>query len=342
MLLAESSVKHWQETERLLDRLLRPGSPQRAALAVVVRIEGSAYRRPGAKLLIEEKGTGLGGVSGGCLEEDVRQVGREVLRSGQPQLRHYDTSTDETKLWGLGLGCNGRVDVFVQPVATDREREVWSRVKERLHGDASFAIVTLIDGPGAPGVQLVDAAGGVTGTLGDPDLDREAQGLARSALLARGSRVRALGSRQLFIEVLLPPPRLLICGAGDDAMPLAAYAAGVGFRVLVADHRAAYLSEERFPEARARFLRRPEEDLGDLPKGAETYAVVMTHSLEHDREWARRLLATDIPYVGLLGPRARTEKILSDVGLAILAEVLAVWSEREPVHLREKEATVHA
>jgi xanthine dehydrogenase accessory factor len=338
-------VKHWQETERILDRLLSlAAGGRRAALAVVVRIEGSAYRRPGARLLIEEDGASLGGVSGGCLEEDVRLLGREVLLTGTPRLRHYETGGDDSKVWGLGLGCNGKVDVFVQPAG---DLEAWAGVRDRLRGDAPFVLDTVIEGPGAGALELHEGHG------------------AEAGRAAGEWAVLAEGPRQLFRESFLPPPRLLICGAGDDAMPLAATADAVGFRVEVADHRAAYLTAERFPAARALVPRRPEEGLED-PAGAPGFAVVMTHSLKHDREWAARLLESGVRYLGLLGPRARTDAILSGIGrghadrvfgpvgldlgaegpeqiaVSIVAELMAVWSGREPRHLRAKEVAVHA
>ena len=118
-------MKHWRETAEIVERAIALASAgRRAALATVVRIEGSSYRRPGAKFLIEDDGQTLGGVSGGCLEADVRDVGLQVVQTGSPQLLHYDTGTDDRTVWGLGLGCNGSVDIFVQP-ATSRAR--WIR-----------------------------------------------------------------------------------------------------------------------------------------------------------------------------------------------------------------------
>lgn len=143
-------MKHWQETRHILDRVVRPGQKGRpAALAIVTRIEGSAYRRPGAKLLIEEDGAVLGGVSGGCLEEDIRQVGLQVLRSGRSRVLHYDTGDDETKLWSLGLGCDGRVDVLVQPISVEAAQGPWARVRDLLQGD--FPVRDLDDRRGRGG-----------------------------------------------------------------------------------------------------------------------------------------------------------------------------------------------
>ena len=361
-------MKHWKETTEILARLAQlVAAGRRAAVATVVRIEGSAYRRPGAKLLIEDDGTSTGGVSGGCLEADVREVALEVMREGIPWLLHYDTGADDNKVWGLGLGCNGSVDIFVQAATAETAMEVTGRVRELLEGKVPFAVSTVVRGESHVGSAVVLGVGGVLGgSTGDAGLDRE---LTRQAAdrIARGeSKLHDLGAFEVFTEVQTPPLHLIVFGAGDDSIPLCAYASDAGFRVSVVDHRQAYLSSQRFPGAARLFLRRPEEGTGALPLGPRTYAVVKTHSLAHDRNWVRRLLDAGIPYVGLLGPRARTGEILRDVGgtgtervygpvgldvgaegpeqvaISIVAELLAVRSARGPVHLREKEGAIHA
>jgi len=359
-------VKHWQETGQILDRLVRFGREGRpSALATVTRIAGSAYRRPGAKLLIADDGGLLGGVSGGCLEEDVRQVGLEVLRSGRSRLRRYQTGDDETKLWGLGLGCDGEVDVLVQPVAPQTAVGAWAAVRDLLRGDSPFALATLLDDGGVGDVLAVGEAGRVAGRFADPGDDSEVEAAAAAALRARRTGRQVVRGRAIFSEVLLPPPRLLVCGAGEDARPLVRFASGAGFRAFVADHRSAYLTAERFPEALELFLLRPDEAAAELPMDRETYAVVMTHSLERDTDWVRRLAAADARYIGVLGPRARTARILEQlrladserffgpvgldlgadgpeqVALSVVAELLSVRSGREPRHLRERLVAVH-
>jgi xanthine/CO dehydrogenase XdhC/CoxF family maturation factor len=352
-------VKHWQETGQIVERLIQLSREgRRCALAVVTRIVGSAYRRPGAKLLIEDAGAVHGGVSGGCLEEDVRQIGlRAIAPGGHARLRHYATGDDEDTVWGLGLGCNGEVDVLIQPVAADAAA-TWARVGELLRGDAPFAIAYLLDESGPGSVTVVDGSGLLAG-------DAAFEPAASAALRERRSSWAQAGDRKVFVEVLQPPPRLLICGAGEDARPLAWFAAAAGFRVLVADHRPAFLTAERFPAARGLLSMRPTDD-APLPGGRETCAVVMTHSLDRDTEWVRRLLATEAPYIGVLGPRARTEGILEKIGargsdrvfgpvgldlgadgpeqvaISIVSELLSVWSGRELRHLRERATAVHA
>jgi xanthine/CO dehydrogenase XdhC/CoxF family maturation factor len=123
----------------------------------VVRIEGSSYRRPGAKFLVEDDGQTLGGVSSGCLEADVRDIGLRVIQTGAPKLLHYDTGADDRTVWGLGLGCNGSVDIFVQPATELRTLESLREIRTRLEGESGFAIVTTIDGPDCGRIGIGDA-----------------------------------------------------------------------------------------------------------------------------------------------------------------------------------------
>ncbi|HEV8580475.1 MAG TPA: XdhC family protein [Thermoanaerobaculia bacterium] len=334
-------MNHWKETAEILSRLAElRAAGRRAALATVVRIVGSAYRRPGAKFLIEENGETLGSVSGGCLEADVREVAKAVMVTGAPSLRHYSTGTDEDIVWGLGLGCNGLVDVFIQPATEGPLAEMVGRLRELLAGDSTFAIATVLDGDEAGATDVAAAEGALPG-------------------------VQTIGDRQVFVEVLPPPPHLIVCGAGDDARPLVAYAADAGFRVTLVDHRQGLMQPSWFPQAARLILARPEEPI-DLPSASRSLAVVKTHSLNHDREWVRRLLAAGLPYIGVLGPRARTENILREIGregdervygpvgldlgadgprqvaLAIVAELLAFTAQREPRHLSERREAIHA
>ena len=334
-------MNHWKETAEILSRLAElRAAGRRAALATVVQIVGSAYRRPGAKFLIEETGDTIGSVSGGCLEADVREVAREVMATGKPSLRHYSTGTDEDVVWGLGLGCNGLVDVFIQPATEGPLAEQADRLRDLLAGDSAFAISTVLEGERTGATTVVEAGGAISG-------------------------VQATAGGQVFVEVLPPPPHLVICGAGDDARPLVAYAAEAGFRVTVADHRQGLMQPSWFPQAARLVVARPEEP-ADLPPAGRSLAVVKTHSLNHDREWVRRLLDAGVPYVGVLGPRLRTEAILREIGregdervygpvgldlgadgphqvsLAIVAELLAFTAQREPRHLSERQEAIHA
>jgi xanthine/CO dehydrogenase XdhC/CoxF family maturation factor len=363
-------LKHWQEMAQILDRVSRLGRQGRsAALAVVTAISGSAYRRPGARLLVDGEGGFMGGVSGGCLEEDVRDIGLEVARTGRSRLLHYDTGGDDTRLWGLGLGCDGEVDILVEPIPPEAALGTWAHVRELLDGDAPFAIATVSDDGAGGDIVVVGSGGRLAGRLADAGNDERALSVAGAALAAGQARLETRGDRRIFADVLLPPPRLLVFGAGDDARPAVAFAAAAGFRVHVVDHRPAYLMSARFPEAQKLHLLRPEDPAAaSVPMDRDTFALVKTHSLARDTAWVRRLLATSVPYVGVLGPRTRIEKILGavgdgagtgaerifgpvgldlgadgpdQVGLAIVAELLAVRAGRAPRHLRERREAIH-
>jgi xanthine dehydrogenase accessory factor len=364
-------MNHWRETAEILSRLAElKTAGERAALATVVHIVGSAYRRPGAKFLIEETGETLGSVSGGCLEADVREIAKRVLETGTPSLRHYQTGADEDMVWGLGLGCNGSVDVFVQTATEGPLAARTGDLQQLLAGDAPVAVLTVVDvgegGENAGATLVLGPDGTVRGSLGAADLDRLGAECA-AELVPRGrSSLQTLAGREVFCEVLPPPPHLLVCGAGDDARPLVDYAVDAGFRVTLFDHRPALLAPEDFPQAARRVLARPDDPAIDLPPAGHSLAVVKAHSLAIDREWARRLLAAGVPYIGMLGPRARTESILRDLGtdgegrvygpvgldlgadgprqvaLAIVAELLAFLAGREPRHLNERQEAIHA
>jgi xanthine dehydrogenase accessory factor len=357
-------VKHWQEAASIFARIAAAGPGVRQALATVVRISGSAYRRPGARLLVDEDGATSGGVSGGCLEADVREIGLQVIRSGTPRLRHYDTGSDADTVWGLGLGCEGTVDILVQPVDGTFRDVLAPAVGALVAAAARFALATPIRGPRA-GRTALWAHGRLAVDSGDREADSALEHELPALVEAGAGELLETRPDPVFAEVLSPPPHLLVFGAGDDAIPLVTLAVLAGFDVSVIDHRPGRLTLDRFPASARLVLRRPEEGLEGLRAGRGGYAVVQTHSLPHDREWVRGLLRTPIAYVGLLGPRRRREELLEELGVgpgerlfapvgldlgadgpeqvavSIVAELLAVHSGRTPGHLRDRTGAIH-
>jgi len=360
-------MKQWLETREVLDFLARVRAEgKRAALATVVRVRGSAYRHEGAKLVVAEDGRTAGNVSGGCLEQDVREVALQVIRTGDPELRNYCSSADEIAAWDLGVGCEGQVDVFVEPAeARPRERAL-------LDERRSFVGCGLIAGKGertGKGKRLVVTGDGAEGDLGSKDLNARATAQAREVLETGESGIHEIAGRSVFFDVLVPPPQLVVLGAGDDARPLVRFAADVGFRVVVVDRRPGYLTVERFPAAAA-LVKSAGDELGEaLSLDAECYAVVMNHNFADDQAYLRALLKAPVAYIGMLGPRQRTERILRNlaverpmdearvygpvgldigtdgaeqVALAVIAEILAVRSGRRARSLRERRAAIHA
>jgi len=360
-------MKQWLETREVLDFLTAARTAgKRAALATVVRVRGSAYRHEGAKLVVAEDGSTAGNVSGGCLEQDVREVALQVIRAGEPQLRSYCSSADEIAAWDLGVGCEGQVDVYVE-LAEPRPQER-ALLNERRAFVCCGAMPGKEERPGK-GKRLIVTSDGAEGDLGSNDLNARATEQARELLGTGESGIHEIAGRSVLFDVLVPPPQLVVLGAGDDARPLVRFAADVGFRVVVVDRRPAFLTVDRFPAAAALIQSAGDELGAALPLDAECYAVVMNHNFADDQAYVRALLKTPVAYVGMLGPRQRTERILRNlaaegpmdegvvygpvgldigtdgaeqVSLAVIAEILAVRSGRRARSLRERQAPIHA
>ena len=297
---------------------------ERMALATIVAVRGSTYRRPGARLLVPEDGAPVGNLSGGCLEGDVADLARVVMEDGRARLAGWDLTAEDDAVWGLGLGCNGAIDVFVEPA--EQAAQVAGALRAALDEERPISVVTILDSsrPGVdPGARLIVRPDGQTeGSLGDADVDAAAARAADALLREERSEVRSLADGvRAFVEVLDPPIRLVVCGAGHDAIPLVRAASVLGWSVVVVDDRPAFLTTERFPGARSFVeLEEPSETAEAAAVDQRTFAVVMTHHFLRDKGYARSLLGSPAPYVGMLGPAARTERLLAelrDEGLSI-------------------------
>jgi xanthine dehydrogenase accessory factor len=369
------------ETQSIIEAYRRATSENvQAALATVVRVEGSAYRRPGARMLVTEDGRTIGVVSGGCLDGDVRERAAKVMRTGQPTLVTYDTTTDEDVVWGLGLGCNGVVDVLIEPASRRADRlvqflEACSHSQQR----AAFATVIRSDG-------IAEVAVGTRVFL-SPDGMIEADVVAESVPLKRiladlhaavrngvsfVAQYEAGGNLEVFIEAVESPVSLVVFGAGADAVPLVMIAQHLGWHATVIDTHARARSLERFADADAVILCRPEKLSSRVTLVDSTAAVVMTHNYFHDLEVLDMLLNKPLRYVGCLGPRRRTERLLSqlrnarealqtrwhgrlhapvgidigaetssEIALSIAAEILAVIRGRTGGSLHTRQGAIH-
>src|SRR5947199_2068056 len=289
----------------------------RMALATIVQVKGSTYRREGARLLIPERGKPVGTISGGCLEGDVREAAAEVMAEGHPRLLHFDLTADDEIVWGWGLGCNGVIDVFVEPA--EGAMATAGAIRQAIDEQRAVVPITVVESPDGASVRpgtrmLVHADGTGEGSLGDRELDRMAVGEARAALReGRSGLISLAESVRAFVEVLVPPLRLLVCGAGHDAVPLVRFAASLGWRVEVVDDREAFLKPHRFPEA-ARFVKaEPIDASREAGVDDRTYAVVMSHNFLRDKDYLRSLLGTPAPYIGMLGPAARLDRVLAEL-----------------------------
>src|SRR5207247_983751 len=294
-----------------IDRFAAAREPM--ALATIVGVRGSTYRRQGARLLLTRSQEMVGNMSGVCREGDVMVVADEVMTSGQARLVTYDLTADDDVVWGLGLGCDGAVDIFVEPV--DPSAEIFTLYRKAIADERALAVVTVLSGAGRR--LAVWADGARIGTLGDATMDDRAARAGTAAIQEGASRIFSLpgsaGAVQAFVEVLRPPIRLVVCGAGHDAVPVVQLAAQMGWRVVVVDSRERFLTRDRFPGARQFIKADPTSAPDRVPMDDRTYVVIMTHNYLHDRNLLHGFLRTGAGYLGMLGPRIRTEKILDEL-----------------------------
>jgi xanthine/CO dehydrogenase XdhC/CoxF family maturation factor len=349
---------------------------ERMALATIVAVRGSTYRRPGARLLVPEDGAPVGNLSGGCLEGDVADMARVVMEEGRARLAGWDLTADDDAVWGLGLGCNGAIEVFIEPA--EQAAEVAGALRTALEGERPICLITVLESSRRdvePGARLVVRPGGATdGSLGSAAIDTVAIEVGAALLREERSEIRALADGvRAFVEVLDPPLRLLVCGAGHDAILLVRAASVLGWNVTVVDDRPAFLTRDRFPEATG-FV--SVDEPADAAKAAaadeRTYVVVMTHNFLRDKEYVRSMLGSPAAYVGMLGPGARTERLLmelreegveigdanrrrihgpagldlggegpEEIAQAIVAEIVAVKRRRSGGFLRDRRGPIH-
>ncbi len=290
-------------------------------LASVYETAGSTYSKAGARMLITGDGRFRGMLSGGCLEGDLAEHAKAVAESGVARTVTYDLGRNDEELWGLGVGCDGLMRIFLQPLVPQDDHQPFAAMSEVLAGDATGVAVTVLepaDASPAPGATLVLCDGNSLSFGLEPGHRDTLLVEAQAALESGQSRSRELelGGRRVKVLTarLVPPPRLLILGAGLDAEPVVRLATELGWRVTVQDHRPAYVDKGDFRSAE-RVLCLPAEALSeqvlDRPYDA---VIVMSHHLATDRSYLGQLARTDIRYVGLLGPRDRRRRLMEDLG----------------------------
>ena len=292
-----------RETERLLAAIRgvqRAG--QQAAVATVVRVRGSAYRREGTRIVVRDDRSYECLLSGGCLEPAVADAAARVIETGISTIAQYDLEADS--VWSLGIGCSGAVDIHIERLEDDPISRAWLDVLE--HAKPAVLVKALTGSAGR--ILVRDST--VLGTLGSSTLDAEAIARAR-ALLDQPfpqSRLDRIAQAELFFDPSMPPPELVVFGAGLDTEPLARQGWDLGFAVTVVDPREGFLSATRFPHASLVAAHFTQFD-DTVRLNERSFVVVMNHHLERDRECLRYALTSRTPYVGVLGPRSRFDKL---------------------------------
>ena len=338
------------ETRQIVALWRRQIPAARGVLVTLVHAEGSSYRRPGARLLIVESGETAGTISGGCLEAEVLRKAFWKVRNG-PVLETYSTTFDDSSEIPYGLGCGGTVELLLEPSGTPEFDALLSALEASLLGQAS-GVTTLLPRSGLPLQRIVQTS---------------------TVFASQNLSPESTSDPRAFTETLLPPQRLVVLGAGEDARPLVALAALLGWRILVADGRSNLVKPDRFPAAERVLSLPPDTPLAPLAIQSEDAVILMTHSFYQDRDLLTALLPLAPRYLGLLGARHRSsllvkesaqqagltveqacDRIFAPVGLdlggdgpqaialAILAEIQAVCAGRRVISRRLSAADVAA
>ncbi len=359
-----------KELQQILELWARAESAgESAVLATVVKTRGSSYRLPGARLLLTAAGRHAGSISGGCLEDDLLKKAWWLTEAG-PTIRRYDTTPEGEIATGFGLGCNGIIHVLLERITPGKAR-ILDLIREVRSERRAAMIAHLIEPSTAAGQRLIiDPRGNVTHNLSNAGLADSLAGEAARALSELSSPiVRLSDGTEAFLETLSPALRLVIFGAGEDAVPLTELAKYLGWNVTVLDGRAHYARSEKFPQADEVIVRVAGES--GLGAGVDpwTGAVVMSHSYAQDLEALRELMTQPLRYLGVLGPRKRTLQLLADAGvepqrfvpalhspmgldigadgpqqvaIAVIAEIQATLNGRDGGSLRKRAGSIHA
>lgn len=309
------------------------------SLATVVRVDGSSYRRPGARLLVPRDGPPVGLISGGCLEEEAARLARAAIEGDRPMLLRIDHSAEGDELWGLGLGCRGVVHLFAEPLAL--ARDTLERLRSVRGGDSAAYVLTGLDG------------------------SRRSLSAEEAAILADGAQPdRPVLLEDAVLDPILPPTHLVICGAGPDAVALLRSARRLDWRVTVADPRRSRLASDRFADAE-RCDAEPSAAADRIGVTRRTAVVIMGHDYVRDGAYLVAFLGRGAAYLGVMGPRERTDRLLDEAGAiadvalhapagldigadgpeevatAIVAEIVATLHGHGGGPLRDREGSIH-
>ncbi len=291
---------------------------ENSVLATIIETFGSTYQKAGARMLITKQGELIGLLGGGCFERDLVEQARSVFETGTAKTAFYDMRSPDDVIWGLGLGCNGAVRVLLQLLKAEENFSPLNIIADAAEANASGVLVTVYesghtDFPSGHSLFLPASADGLLSAAPYPFTTAALQ-----TVLQQKPRLEThvIGDQEVkaFYDPLQPLLRLLVLGAGTDAMPLVQCAKALGWRVTIVDHRPAHIKKERFPQA-DHLLHIMPEDIGDnLELDQFSALVLMTHNIEYDGRYLKAIVNCPIPFIGLLGPAHRKDRLLQNLG----------------------------
>jgi xanthine/CO dehydrogenase XdhC/CoxF family maturation factor len=347
------------------------------ALATVVQVDGSAYRRPGARMLVTEEGRLTGAISGGCLEGDALRKAQTVIFQQKPMLVTYDTTDEDDQKFGVGLGCNGIIHLLIEPIALDRADHPIELIKEALSRREMALLVTIFSLKAAKSEQI----GTIYLRQGNQEFGsfqkipsdfRAAIAQEVAGFEQHTNRIHCfteLDSLSVFFELIPPPVRILLFGAGNDGLPVAQLAEILGYELHLIDGRKALATPTRFPSA-SKIIQGPADKVvAQLETDLHTVALLMTHNFDYELRVLEELTTRMLPYIGILGPKRKTDKLIhrleekgipvfrdalyapigldlgaetsEEIALSIFAEIAAVLRKKPAGSLRDKQGPIH-
>ena len=346
---------------------------KRTALATVVQVEGSSYRRPDARMLVTEDGEITGAISGGCLEGDALRKAQLAMFQQKNKLEIYDTTDDEDNKLGVQLGCNGIVYILFEPISVEDVNNPVNLLKKVAQQRKDAVIITLFN----PNKDIEQK-----GTLAfvneaeiffNLDEMRALQNECINVLGMKSSVIKNYeGSCSALFQFISPSPQLVIVGAGNDAQPLVEMSSLLGWNIIVVDGRPTYATQQRFPNANKIAIVKPSEILSAVNIDEQTAVVLMTHNYNYDIAALQQFIKTNCKYIGALGPKKKLHKMFDElndkgividekkmhqiygpvgldigaetaeeIALSIIAEIKAVFSKRKGESLKERTSEIH-
>ncbi len=284
---------------------------RQAAIATVVKVKGSSYRSPGARMYITDDGKWVGSISGGCLEGDALRKARQVMMEKKAMTVTYDTREESNQNLGISLGCNGVIDVLIEPIASENNPiEVFEKC---VTVNQPVAIATITRGNGT-GEKLVITNVVATNGFSNGALANDVAPLLKRVFDSKKSETIHLSCEgeefEVFLELIQPTVSLILFGGGFDARPVSQLAKSLGWEVQVTDECVAHIAPIFFPQADKLSLCQREFIDRDLNITPYTACVLMSHNYEYDRDVLKKLINSPTPYIGILGPRKRFEKMM--------------------------------
>ena len=354
---------------------------KQTALATVVHVEGSSYRRPGARMLITQDGQLTGAISGGCLEGDALRKALLVMVRKQPMLVTYDTTDEDDAKLGVGLGCEGIIHIVIEPILPEQPENPIQLLKS-ISAQRQNAVLGILFSlqdrrevqPGTCLLQLQNAT--VATNTSNDALQKALVADAKTAFVNQVSSTKTYVSEgkqfTAFLELIKPAVSLIIIGAGNDAIPVAQMADIMGWQVTMADGRPQYATAARFPTASRVLVAKSDAVIDQITIDAQTVFVLMTHNYNYDLKIFRQLITRRNTYVGMLGPRKKLVRMLDElkaegiqpteeqlagiygpvglnigaenaeeIALSVIAEIKAVIAGRLGQSLRNSTDTIH-